>query len=356
MLLARRVFAALGKALQDRIVLASSLAPREQLYYAAPVISGNSLERMLHGVLRHLSTKSNRILLSSFILGGKKPADNNLWYRLLIRLGDDRLIALAEPLVGLNLERVVDNCAAQGYLYTRKGIHFESRFRIDMAVIAESGRVGNARVHRQSIGHLKTSKDRCGDIDLLIKIGRTLLVGEVKCLRFPATATEIYNNLAELKGGCQQAARKARAVAKCLGEVLTTTGFGQGTDDEPWKVLPFVVSNQAIGVGTSVEGVPIVDRQILDSYLDQGGYYPTAQLGTDGTIWDKGPFNSFYADEIEAEEHIEKYLRNPPAVSRYEPFFELRRISLDQLGYPLVIESSHLNVEKLDATIPGGSA
>jgi hypothetical protein len=351
-LVARRVLAGLGRSLQNRLSVETSLPVREKLYSASPIISLHSLEDMLHRPLRHLSTKANGKLLQSFLWGGSAPDDTDLWYHPLIQLGDDRAIALAEPLVGLNLERVIDKAASDRNFFDKKGKHFESKFRADIASIAATGRSGVAKVHTSSIGRLRTSRDKCGDIDLLIKFGHTLLVGEVKCLRFPAISREWYNNLEELRKGCKQAARKAKAVSACLNEVLSHTGFEPGSDDAQWKVLPFVVSNQAIGVGTSFEGVPIVDRQILDSYLGHGGYYPYAQLANNGTVWDKGRFVSYFANSVEAEEKLEEYLSKPSAISRLEPFFKTRRTLIAQSDKPFYVVSLELDLVQLNKTIP----
>lgn len=255
--------------------------------------------------------------------------------------------------MGLNLELAIDDWSSQGKLYTEKGVQFEARLRTEMVAIAESGRISNARVHKASIGRLKTCKDACGDIDLLVNVGRTILVGEIKTLRFPARSIGVYNNISEIRTACGQAARKAKAVDESIGEVLQITGFGSVTDKENWKVLPFVVSNQAIGVGSSFDSIPIVDRQILDSYLGQGGYYPAARLGPRGVIIDKGQFHPYYDNDMEAEERIEDYLRNPPPIRRYEPFCELRHVPFEQLDDLIVVESVRMNLAKLNATLPG---
>ena len=351
-LVAWRVLAALGRSLQNRLSVETSSPVREKLYAASPIISLHSLEDILHRPLRHLSTKANRKLLQSFPWDGSTPDDADLWYRPLIQLGDDRVIALAEPLVGLNLERVIDKAASDRNFFDKKGKHFESKFRADIAAIAATASSRIAKVRTASIGRLRTSRDKCGDIDLIIKVGQTLLVGEVKCLRFPAISREFYNNLDQLRKGCRQAARKAKAVSACLDEVFLQTGFEPGSDDAQWKVLPIVVSNQAIGVGTSFEGVPIVDRQILDSYLGHGGYYPFAQLANNGTVWDKGCFISYFADSVEAEDKLEEYLRKPSAISRLEPFFKTRRTLIAQSGEPFYVESLELGLVQLNKTIP----
>src|ERR1700719_3129723 len=122
---------------------------------------------MLHTALQHLSTKAIRALVSSFIFGGKTLESRDLWFRSLISLGGDHLIALAHPLIGHNLELAIDGWSSQGKLYSEKGVQFEARLRTELVAIAESGRIGNARVDKTSIRRLRTSKDACGDIDLL---------------------------------------------------------------------------------------------------------------------------------------------------------------------------------------------
>jgi hypothetical protein len=352
LLIGRRILAALGNALQARLLAEPSLPAKESLLFAAPLISYSSLQKALHTALRHLSTKEIRALVSSFIFGGKTLDARDLWFRPLVNLGGDHLIALAQPLMGLNLELAIDDWSSQGKLYKEKGIQFEARLRKELVAIAEFGRISNVRVHKTSIKRLKTCKDACGDIDLLVNVGRAILVGEVKTLGFPARALGVYKNISEMRRACGQAARKAKAVADSIEEVLQITGFGSVTDRDNWKVLPFVVSNQAIGVGSSFDRIPIIDRQILDSYLGQGGYYPAARLGQRGAIIDKGQFHAYYDNDLEAEERIEDYLRNPAPIRRYEPFCEPRRVPFEQLDDLIVVESVRMNLAKLNATLP----
>jgi hypothetical protein len=351
LLIGRRVLAAIGDALQARLLSEPALPPRELFFFAAPLISHRSLENAVHKVLPNLPTKAVKTLVSSFIFGGSNVKARDLWFRPLIDLGGDHLVALAEPLIGLNLELAIDDWSSKGKLYTAKGVQFEARLRRELGTIAETGRIQDAQVWEDSIKKLRTCKDACGDIDLLVKIGRTILVGEVKTLSFPLRALGIYNNLEEIRTACGQAARKAKAVAECIAEVLELTGFGPRTDTENWRVVPFVVSNQAIGVGSSFDDVPVVDRMILESYLGQGGYFPTARLGPGGTIADKGPFVSYYDDDTQAEERVEEYLQNPPAVRRYEQFCEPCRIPFEPFDDQLIVERVQLDLVKLNSTI-----
>lgn len=84
LLIGRRILAALVNALQARALAEPSLADRELFLLAAPLISYNSLENELHSALLHLSTKSIRALVSSFIFGGNTLDSRDLWFRPFI--------------------------------------------------------------------------------------------------------------------------------------------------------------------------------------------------------------------------------------------------------------------------------
>lgn len=153
----------------------------------------------------------------------------------------------------------------------------------------------------------------------------------------------------------QAGRQEGKSSVRLLSEVLSQTGFEPGSDSVQWKFLPIVVSNQAIGVGTSFEGVPIVDRQILDSYLGQGGYYPAAQLASNGSIWNKGQFVGYFANSAQAEEKLEEYLSKLSTISRLEPFFKTRRTLISQCAKPFYVESLELDLVELNKTIPANS-
>jgi hypothetical protein len=152
-------------------------------------------------------------------------------------------------------------------------------------------------------------------IDLLILLGNTVIVGEVKCLLAPVESMEHYNYLSHLNEAGHQVSRKAEWLAAnpdILAEALSVST----EHARSLRHIPIVVVNQGAGLGLLAGGVRTVDFHFLSLYLSEGGYHS----GT-GFKLDAGSAVSsrheFYSNEQEAESRFVEIMANPPTLQRF---------------------------------------
>jgi hypothetical protein len=156
-------------------------------------------------------------------------------------------------------------------------------------------------------------------IDITIWLGRTLLVGEAKCMLYPGSAYEDYQYHETIQKAAKQASRKATRVRNNLP--LVRELIQKYTSDVPSleRVLPIVLVNTSLGVGVPVNDVPVVDLRLLCSYFDPGYIDHFVRVEADGSR-SSGARETFYATREEAEEHLSPYLDTPPQLRNYFKF------------------------------------
>lgn len=276
-----------------------------------------------------IDTARARTILGVFT---SDPADTSslfakgLWATpLLPAPGDRRYIILAPLLVGSPIKRVEtwleiggisDHSGLKG-----KGKPFEAHVRTHLAeALAENETLEAAVVGATA---LKRKDVTTEEIDLLIRVGDTVLVGEVKCFVAPSEPLQKSNYLRRLGEATTQARTKVDWAKVNRHQVAAELGVTAENRIDRLIFLPLVVLNQSYGVGLSRNGVPIVDLHYLSLVLGSGSYQ--------GETWfEKETGMSFetvelYADQAEFEAKVESLLAAPPAIERYLGMIGWRR-------------------------------
>lgn len=85
---------------------------------------------------------------------------------------------------------------------------------------------------------------------------------------------EFYHYFETIKGAVEQVKRKAQVISNNLNSFLDSFKM-QGKADidrRNVKIIPFVLTNQPLGVGFPIDDIAIIDLIILNSYLDKGKF------------------------------------------------------------------------------------
>ncbi|WP_204113648.1 hypothetical protein [Shimia biformata] len=150
------------------------------------------------------------------------------------------------------------------------------------------------------------------EIDLLFRIGRRVIVGELKCLIAPNESIERYSHLSKLEEAAGQARRKAEWLSKNKHLVEDALDV----DGAEIEITPMVILNQRIGSGLVIDEVVITDVFLLELFAGDGSY-------SSGAAMTKGrkavAFETFYTTQKEAEDAIQDVFSSPPPL---RPFIE----------------------------------
>lgn len=222
---------------------------------------------------------------------------------------------IAAPLIHGNLLRILEKFMKKGGLdIASKGDAFEifCRNQIKKAIL-NNNILSNSGVCQKGL-LLETPSDK-EELDIVIWLNETILIGEAKCLETPSTPLEFYNYFETLKGATQQAKRKAQFVNANSTALLDKIGLTVATDS--LNIKPFVITNSPFGVGLPIDDVPVTDLKILCQYLKQNKFEQYVLFSSDGEKLSTGKTTIIYETEKEAACKIYDYLRLPPHISLY---------------------------------------
>jgi hypothetical protein len=259
---------------------------------------------------------------------------DGLWQKPLIAVSAEEFVIASGPLLYGNMLRIAERWLQQGdFDLKKRGPIFEklARERV-MEYLQSSSLLTDISV---APGRVLVGPHR-EEIDLLIRIGQLVLVGEAKCQLFPVDDIEKYRFQERLREGAAQAKRKAEAVRNYPDDVQTAIG---PYDTQKIQVVPFVLSNCVWGSGYSVDGVGVADLLYLGTLFRDGGLR-TMVVMRRAQEEVSGSFIRYYTNQAEAERRIPDLLIRQPVVQVFEKLTQKRSrpmpVALD--GTKIIVE------------------
>ena len=146
------------------------------------------------------------------------------------------------------------------------------------------------------------------EIDLVIVIADTVLLVEAKCILWPADSLQFARYRDTIEGAVKQIKRKHDAVVRyytAFSNRLMQMGYALPASP---KIACCVLTNSAVFAGFPVEGVPIVDLEILDAFFQKD--YVTVEVQRHGQVIERHAIQ-LYKDKTEAGRVLEAYLLDP---------------------------------------------
>lgn len=249
-----------------------------------------------------------------------------LWAEpLLPEPGTGNLHVVLAPLLSASPVKRIESWMERGGISDSRGLKgrgkaFERHVRkVLLDVLADNDLLGDASV----AAHGLKRKGESQEIDLLVRVGDTVLVGEVKCFVAPSEPTDKHNHLANLDKATAQAEVK-RAWADANREAVAVA-LGVGTAQAArLRMVPLVVLNHGFGMGLERYGVTVVDLHYLKILLGGGSYLSGARFERSvGVMYDRV---TLYRSQSEFEAKIDNLLRDPPPLKRFAGRVRWRRI------------------------------
>lgn len=200
------------------------------------------------------------------------------------------------------------------------------------------------------------------EIDLLIRCGNSLFLGEAKAFYNCCEPLEEYHLRERLQEGAEQVRLRKTFLENFTPlEIKQTFGFDDISPN--FKVVPFIVSEQPNFIGSHIDGVPVIDIFALWHYMENG-HTNIGQSVENGSVSNKQSFFkfSYYSTPTEAEENFAKFIKMSPVTlipklqikPRYMPLLpcpdEYKWLNLPQLhylGYELNTEMSQESLLEL---------
>jgi hypothetical protein len=250
--------------------------------------------------------------------GGDK-GNRGLWAAPIVAIPAEDRLALALPvLVTSNPLRKAEAWLEKGGLDDNlskgaRGDLYEDEYRRKICdAIAKNELLKDSRCAPSAI---KKTADFQEQIDLLVRLGDLLIVGEVKCWLFPADPHEQFNHLKKICSAAKQAKRKADLLRGRPDVAAKALGL---TEDECWqlRVVPIVIMNQGFGFSLNVDGCVVTDAAFLATYLGAGTIATAAAIDTRSGLMEPTT-TTLYEREAQAAERFEPVMAAPIILQRF---------------------------------------
>lgn len=279
----------------------------------APVLQIDALVQALSSAAG-IKPADGKRLIEFFTFRGQTGQE--IWASPLVPVGLTTVAPVFAAVVSPNLRRLVDVWMRQvGIDLGKRGPAFEVHVRASaQQSIASSKVLADHAVCIKDDYTFKPTGGRSEQIDLLFVIGSTVFVAEAKCILEPTEAKGVATHRKAVLGGAEQALRKAQALEDNRQEfVADVKRFGIDLSQD-FNVLPLIVVSTSTHVGVPANGVPVIDKYILEKFLE-GELEDVAVTGSDFDI-QKRVKAIFYTDLADAQTKAPQYFSSPPQVQR----------------------------------------
>ena len=259
-----------------------------------------------------------------------RPGQRALGAPLVSLPGSDDLAIAHNVLATSNVVRRVEIWLTKGGLddnlsSAARGASYETNLRAEICAELSANQIVKDRACAEN--GLKRGADCSEQVDLLVQFASLLLVGEIKCLLFPADSRERYNFLRKLKDAAAQATRKAifiRTRRDIVARVLSISP----EKAQSLRVLPVVVMNQGFGMSLVFDDCVVTNAKFLKLYLGSGNYVSEAAVNRVDGSWAQAE-RFLYRNEKEAADNFEESMRRPPPLYRF-----VDRLRWTTFGFP----------------------
>jgi hypothetical protein len=238
-----------------------------------------------------------------------------LWIHPLVELSDDELLLVVPSiLAGSRIrfgEKSLHELGRQKKMsHHYQGLRFEQRVRDEtIAAIAQNNMLTNCVCLPAA---LKRKGGDGEEIDLILRIGNTVIVGEVKCFVAPSESPERFNYIRNLEHAAVQAARKAAWLKNNLSSVAEDLGIDKV--DGQLNFIPLVILNQRMGSGLVIDGSTITDFPLWKLYFSNSQYASGAAIARGQKAV---TYTTFYKDGNGAERNLVATFQNPPPLKAF---------------------------------------
>lgn len=172
------------------------------------------------------------------------------------------------------------------------------------------------------------------EIDLMIQTKNTLIIGEIKCVKYPMYERDYCSVLTKVIGkAVQQINDKSKFIEKCKDNFRTTYSLNNHT------IVKIIILNFPIYCSFEVNGIPVVDINSFLSYFKSDKMITKATGIDSSEIVDSIPY---YSNEDQFCDNLQSYLTNNPVLDMFLSQLHVTRSSYKIEGLP-TIEFTDIN-------------
>ncbi|CAH1386575.1 hypothetical protein [Candidatus Nitrotoga sp. M5] len=268
--------------------------------------------------------KSARIIEFLTFKGGY---DTDLWCHPIIGLENNYVTFLVAALFSPVIKRCIEHWLTRlNVSLSDKGQSYEKKVIDDISKALNANIIFNDH-ESPSSARIKLANNCEEEIDLIIRFGHIVIVGEVKSIVTTDSPISLYRTKEIILGAAEQAKRKLHFVSENTAEVFTKLGWTYDNELE-YKLLPLILTSNSVCVGYSANGIPVCDLRIFLKYFESNIVPLFSKNKSEHLAWFQ-----LYDNFIEAQSNIEQYLISPPQLTLSRDDFTYEKLNLPATSY-----------------------
>lgn len=263
---------------------------------------------------------------------GQKGQD--LWCHPILDVGNNEYALLTSSLVTPSLIRVVEHWLVQLELdVSSKGEAYENTVIESL----NSAVRDNFYINDFDKGVCQRIKLENGEeeIDLLIRIGNIVLLGEAKSIVTTDSPISQYRTISTLQYAAAQAKRKSSFLIDNMNEIFAALSW-KFDSTKSYEVVACVINSGRMFVGSSIDGIPVVDEKVLTAYFSSNRIPLFSRMEKQNGEAEHLSWFVLYGDFNELQRNMRRYLSDPPQIIDDGEGFEHKALAI-----PSVSENLH---------------
>jgi len=189
------------------------------------------------------------------------------------------------------------------------------------------------------------SNEKFEEIDLVIETKESVIVAELKCVKYPMNERDLYNTLSKViaSTGCEQVTRKANFLVNNASEFIKDINL------EGKNIIKVVVTNFPVFPGTKINDIAVTDMVTFLAYF-QTNKMTYIQDDLNSPI-DKKDIAFYYNSEKEFCNNLEDYICNNPLINLYNKSLKVQEVSYEfdkdtRISYKTIIaDQENFNID-----------
>lgn len=312
-----RCLAILAAQLNDKYPDEDSAYGVKKLLQFCPTINSTELAKGLEKSTGYTFKKIKMIL---GLLEYRGDNGQDLWCHPILPIRNNEYAFLTSSLITPSLIRLVEHWLVQLDLnISSKGDAYEKT----IIEYLNSAIRRNKHIDDYNEGLRRRIKLNNGEeeIDLLVRIGNIVLLGEAKSIVTTDSPISQYRAVDTLRNAAVQAKRKSGFLSENMKEIFSVLGW-EYDSERPYEVVACVINSGRMFVGSSIDDIPVVDEKVLSAYFSSNEIplFSTLKKGKSEAI--HLAWFILYDDFNELQNNLRPYLSSPPQIINDSEGFE----------------------------------
>lgn len=282
----------------------------ERLHSFCPVVKKDKLTR---GIVKVTKYKFQEIQEMLSFLEYRAERSQDLWANPIMSSSKTEYILLTSALMTPNIMRLVEHWLTQFAIdFSEKGFKYEETVIHEFNEIIRNNNLLESFDEAISKRIKVHSSDEEEEVDFLCRIGKKILLGELKSMVTVDSHISEYRTFNRLKYASEQVKRKSAFVTRNLIKIFELLNWTYEPHVE-YQIVGFILNSEKSFVGYKVDDIPVCDGNILNAYF-KDNISPIFSEVVDGEVNHLAKF-ILYNDFQELQQNIQVYLENPPQLS-----------------------------------------